>query len=100
MSITEFDEEKNIFLKQTRGISFEDILEAINSGNLLDDISHPSKKYSHQRMFIVRIKMYVYAVPYVEVKKGIIFLKTLYPSRVFTKSYLKKIYGTKKANKK
>lgn len=88
MPTIEFNEEKNIFLKQTRGISFEDILEAISKGNLLDDINNPSKKYPNQRIFIVKIYNYVYAVPYVQDKKRKIFLKTLYPSRYFTKSYL------------
>lgn len=100
MSITQFDEEKNIFLKQTRGIDFEDILKAIDNGKLLDDIEHPNKKYKHQRLFIVEIQGYVYIVPYVQNKEGIIFLKTVYPSRYFTKNYLKNDYGKKRQEKK
>ncbi|MDP4011703.1 MAG: toxin [Candidatus Roizmanbacteria bacterium] len=87
---TEFNEEKNAFLKLTRGINFEDILSAIDKGGLLDDIQNPSKNHPNQRAFLVKIKNYVYFVPYVQDKKGLIFLKTLYPSRLFTKSYLKK----------
>lgn len=87
---TEFDDEKNTFLKLTRGINFEDVLSAIDNGDLLDDIKNSSSKYPNQRVFIVEINNYVFLVPYVQNKRGVIFLKTLYPSRVFTKSYLKK----------
>lgn len=86
----EFSEEKNILLKKSRGVSFEDVLEAIQKGNILDDIEHPSSKRSQQRVLVIKIKNYVYAVPYVENDQGTIFLKTIYPSRKLTKSYLKK----------
>lgn len=89
MPVIRFNEKKNILLKVTRGINFEDILEAIEKGGLLDDIAHPSKKYPHQRVFVVKRKGYVYAVPYVKDTEGVIFLKTVHASRVFTKSYLK-----------
>ena len=88
MVVIEFNEEKNIFLKLTRGIGFEDVLEAINGGNLLDDIKNPSQKHPQQRIFVVKINSYVYAVTYVQNEEKI-FLKTAYPSRVLTKSYLK-----------
>jgi len=40
---------------------------------------------------VVKIKNYVYAVPYViDEKKKTIFLKTVYPSRVLTKKHLRK----------
>jgi hypothetical protein len=83
--------EKNEILKSSRNISFEDVLLAIESGNLLDDIEHPNKeKYPSQNIFIilVEIKEYVYLVPYVE-DENAIFLKTIIPSRVMTKKYLK-----------
>lgn len=90
MLTAEFEDEKNTFLKLTRGINFEDILSAIDRGDLLDDIQNPSKNHPNQRAFLVKINSYVYFVPYVQNEKGVIFLKTLYPSRFFTKSYLKK----------
>lgn len=94
-----FNEEKNQLLKATRRISFEDIIEAIKTGQLLADITHPSQRYSRQRVYVVKIKEYVYVVPYVlDPKKQEIFLKTIYPSRVFTKNYLKG--GKHEKNKK
>lgn len=85
-----YSEEKNQLLKATRGIGFEEVLDAIQQGNLLADVAHPSLKYPKQRMYVVKIDLYAYAVPYVvNPKKTEIFLKTIYPSRVFTKKYLK-----------
>lgn len=90
----DYNKEKNLLLKRTRGIGFDDIEEAIDAGNLLDLIKHPNeKKYLHQRILIVKVKDYVYAVPCVYNKsKSELFLKTLYPDRKLTKSYLKN-YG-------
>lgn len=85
-----FNEEKNQLLKATREISFEDVLEALKNGKLLADIAHPSQKHPRQRLYAVEIKGYVYAVPYVlNKRKKEIFLKTIYPSRILTKIYLK-----------
>ena len=84
--------EKNEMLKSSRDISFEDIILALENGNLLDDIEHPNKeKYPNQNIFIilVQIKDYVYLVPYVEDEKSI-FLKTIIPSRKMNKKYNKK----------
>lgn len=88
-SIT-FNEVKNQLLKATRSVSFEDVLETLKSGGLLADIAHPSQKHPRQRLYVVKIKGYVYAVPYVtDARKQEIFLKTIYPSRILTKIYLK-----------
>lgn len=85
-----FNEEKNQLLKATRGINLDDIIAALSTKNLLADIAHPSQKRPNQRVYVVRIKQYVYAVPYViNLQKNEIFLKTAYPSRTLTKKYIK-----------
>jgi hypothetical protein len=85
-----FNEEKNQLLKATRGICFDDVLMAFKQGHLLANISHPNRQRVSQKIYIVQISNYVYAVPYVtNDQKEEIFLKTIYPSRVFTKKYLK-----------
>ena len=85
-----FNEEKYQLLKATREISFEDVLEALKMGKLLADIAHPSCKHPRQRLYVVKIQEYAYAVPYVsDNRKQEIFLKTIYPSRMLTKIYLK-----------
>jgi hypothetical protein len=85
-----FSEEKNQLLKATRKISFEDVLKAINEKKLLDNVAHPSTKYPNQRLYIIEIKRYVYVIPYIiNIEKQEIFLKTIYPSRILTKKYMK-----------
>lgn len=80
--------EKNQQLITERGKSFEEVVFHIQNGDLLDDIAHPNTQdYSHQRIFIVNILGYVWLVPYVE-NETEVFLKTIIPSRKFTKRYL------------
>ncbi|MDP2283867.1 MAG: toxin [Pseudohongiella sp.] len=79
---------KNQLLMLERDKSFEEIVFHIQNGGLLDDIVHPNTQdFSSQRIFIVVIDQYVYLAPYVE-SDDEIFLKTIIPSRKFTKLYL------------
>jgi hypothetical protein len=81
---------KNPQLIRERGVCFEDVVAAINNGQLIDIINHPNqKKYPHQRVFIVSIHRYIHLVPFIE-DKDKIFLKTIYPCRDATKKYLVK----------
>lgn len=85
-----WDIEKNEWLKTYRGISFDEIVSLIQMGCLLEIVEHHNKKkYPHQNVYIVDVDGYVYLVPYVETD-GIIFLKTIIPSRKATKKYLMK----------
>ncbi|WP_018867907.1 MULTISPECIES: BrnT family toxin [unclassified Thioalkalivibrio] len=84
-----WDAAKNEKLMAERGISFEDVVFALQSGSLLDDVVHPNgEKYPNQRMFVVRVDAYVWLVPYVENDKEF-FLKTAIPSRKATRQYLR-----------
>ena len=86
----EFDDRKNNVLRVERGVCFDDVIEAVLNGRLLGILEHPNKsKYTHQRLLLVLIKNYVYVVPYVEDREKI-FLKTVFPSRKFTKLYIQK----------
>lgn len=67
-------------LKRTRGVSFEEILRA----KLVAVQKHPKKE--HQKVMLFEYKEYIWVVPYVE-RGDEIFLKTLYPSRTYTKIY-------------
>lgn len=83
-----WNEDKNQKLKEERNISFEEVIEAINSDNLLDVIEHFSpEKYANQLIFIVKLKDYVYIIPFLE-NESDIFLKTIIPSRKMKKKYL------------
>jgi len=80
MKYYDWNEEKNNLLKETRNISFEEIVFAISNDRLLEVIETTNKeKYPNQKMFIVEIRDYVYIVPFIEDKEKY-FLKTIYPS--------------------
>lgn len=88
MKIYNWNPDKNHELILSRKISFEEAVFFIENGGLLDDIAHPNKSdYPNQQIFILQIRDYVYLVPYVNTKNEI-FLKTIIPSRKFTKIYL------------
>lgn len=71
-------------------MGFEDLVNAIQDGRLLDTLQHPNaKKYATQKVHIVQINGYAYSVPFVE-NQEVCFLKTIYPSRKYTKQYLSK----------
>ena len=80
--------EKNEALKADRGISFEAIVVAIDSGGLLDILSHPNpSKYPRQQVLVVATDNYVYLVPFVD-ERDCYFLKTIIPSRKAARDYL------------
>ena len=84
----EWDELKNKLLQTKRGVCFEDVFIAISEERLLDVLPHPNPaKYPSQKLFIVRIRGYVYYVPFVE-NEETIFLKNIIPSRKYQKKYL------------
>ena len=88
MKIYDWNAEKNQVLIESRGKSFEQAVFYIENGGLLDDIVHPNEQsYPNQRIFVVAIEGYVYLVPYIENEEKI-FLKTIIPSRKFTRFYL------------
>lgn len=88
MSDFDWNEDKNRFLGQARGVNFEDVIFHIQNGDVLDVIKHPNAtKYPEQKIIVINIEGYVYLVPYVK-KKGTRFLKTIIPSRKATKEYL------------
>lgn len=88
MKYFDWNDEKNIQLRQERDVCFEDVLVAISDGKLLDVLVHPNAtKYPNQKVYVLNISGYVYLVPFVD-DGSKIFLKTIYPSRKLTKAYL------------
>jgi hypothetical protein len=75
-----WDQRKNDWLKRTRGVSFEEIIEAV----LIGVQENPSRP--NQNIFLFKLNGYIWIVPYVK-RDNEIFLKTLYPSRKFTKKW-------------
>jgi uncharacterized DUF497 family protein len=83
-----WSKEKDQRLKAERDVSFEEVIVHIAAGDLLDIVEQPNpEKYEGQRLFIVKMREYVWLVPFVETDDEI-FLKTIIPSRKATKKYL------------
>ncbi len=82
----EWNEDKNKLLLAERGIGFEEVVVAIQHGRLLGITKGKEPKYAHQRIFVVFIDGYTYAVPFIEDAEKI-FLKTIYPSGMLHKQY-------------
>lgn len=90
MKTYRWSEKKNERLKQSRGISFEDVVLAIESDGLLDVLAHPNpRRYPNQKVLVVAVMEYVYLVPHVE-EPDHVFLKTIIPSRKATRDYRKR----------
>ncbi|MGO9410280.1 MAG: toxin [Spirochaetia bacterium] len=86
--IFDWSEEKNEKLRRDRDISFEEIVVAIEEGQMLDILEHPNpSRYEGQQLYIVSIDDYAWVVPFVD-RGDIRFLKTAFPSRKLTKRYL------------
>ena len=82
--------EKNELLKTARGICFEHVVVAVESGGLLDITDHPNMaQYPRQKVMVVAIESYAYLVPYVE-EDDYYFLKTVIPSRKATREKMEK----------
>ena len=80
--------EKNELLRAERGVGFEEVVVAIESGRLLDVLMHRNReRYPGQRIAVVDLGGYVALVPYVETDDHL-FLKTVIPSRKATRDYL------------
>jgi hypothetical protein len=82
-----WDIEKNEKLKSERGVSFDEMLIAINNGYIIDIIEHPNNdKYPNQKLYIIKYNNYVYIVP-IELTKSGLLMKTIFKSRKFNKIY-------------
>lgn len=80
MKKVKWSELKSQRLKLTRGISFEEIIQA----RFIDIRQHPWR--SDQEILVFEHKGYYWAVPFIT-NEDCIFLKTIYPSRKFKKIY-------------
>lgn len=88
MKTINWNKEKNLALKESRKICFEDVVFYIEQGAILDDYAHPNQRaYPGQRIMVIVIDNYAYLVPYVENEEEL-FLKTIIPSRKTTQKYL------------
>ena len=83
-----WDPDKNERLKGGRGISFEEIVLAIEEHGLKDILVHPNqRRYPGQVVLVVIYRNYTFLVPSIE-EDTHYFLKTIIPSRKATRDYL------------
>lgn len=86
----DWDPKKNEQIKKERGISFEEIAMFLARQVWAVSRHWNEERYPGQRIFLVPIDGYIYAIPYV--KDGdVYFLKTAFPSRKLTKQYKREI---------
>ncbi len=78
MKKIQWDPAKSRWLKEHRGASFEEIIQA----DLIAIQEHPRR--AHQKVMLFDWQGYIWVVVYVEVDQEI-FLKTAYPSRKYTR---------------
>jgi uncharacterized DUF497 family protein len=80
-----WDAEKDQWLRKTRGISFQEIADRISDEDYIDILENPV--HAGQEVFVLKVKNYIWAVPFAVEEDKIIFLKTAYPSRKLFKRY-------------
>ena len=87
MLIVEWDENKNDILERTRAVCFEDVMNCIINDEILDVLPHHNpEKYPNQRIFVLRLRGYIYYVPFVEGDEKL-FLQNIIPSRKLKSKY-------------
>ena len=77
---------KNQWLKENRGVTFEEIVCLLDEGYLRAILKHPNKP--NQKILVVEREGYAYNVPFIVKPGGTYFLKTVYPSRASTQKYI------------
>ena len=88
MTNYDWNKDKNEQLRQKRGVSFEDIIDAIENNQVLGLIGTANlEKYPNQSIMVVEIRGYVYCVLFVK-DDSVTFLKTIFPSRKMKKQFL------------
>ena len=80
--------DKDEWLRRNRGVSFDDVVYHLEHGVFLADIPHPNQeRHPGQRLYVVHIDEYVYLVPFYR-DGDVESLRTVYPSRKYTRDYL------------
>lgn len=93
-----WNETKNTELRRSRGVSFEEIVNAIATGGLRDVLKHRNAaRYPRQSVFVVELRDYAYLVPFVE-ETDYYFLKTIIPSRKATRDHLRRRASDEETN--
>jgi len=88
METIRWDERKNRWQKQHRGVCFEQAAVCLALERVLDVTDHPNQgRYPGQKLAVIEINGYAYLVP-LDHSGGEIVLKTMIPSRKATQKYI------------
>ena len=87
MSVIDWSNEKNEWLKRHRGVCFEQVVLLFEGEDVVDILEHPNQEsYPGQKIAVVLIDDYAYLVPFIQDGETI-FLKTIIPGRKATAKY-------------
>ena len=82
--------DKDRWLIKNRGLGFAQLAQAMEDGGLLAVLEYlQANRANRQRLLVVEVAGYAWAVPAVADEAGW-FLKTAWPSRKLTREYLRK----------
>ncbi len=89
MKVVRWNNEKNEWLQQNRGVCFEEVVILMEREDVLEIVDYPNQtKYPGQKVATVRLGDYAYLIPYIQ-ESDEIFLKTIIPSRKATNKYVR-----------
>jgi uncharacterized DUF497 family protein len=89
MSVFQWNNEKNEWLKENRGVCFEQVVILMEREEIPEVLEHPNQeKNPGRRIAVIKIGEYAYLIPHVQVGEEI-FLKTIIPSRKATNRYVR-----------
>jgi len=89
MKVFRWNNEKNEWLQQNRGVCFEEVVILMEREDVLEIVDYPNQtKYPGQKIATVRLGDYAYLIPYIQ-ESDEIFLKTIIPSRKATNKYVR-----------
>ncbi len=80
-----WDKKKNEKLIIDRGLSFDEVTDIILSEEYLDILENARR--ANQLLFVLSLRNYTYAVPFIIDENERIVLKTIFPSRKLHKKY-------------
>jgi hypothetical protein len=68
----------------------EEIVLCIQENKVVTGLEHPNRsRYPNQYLYLIEARQQIYVVPFaVNSAEGVVFLKTIYPDRKYTKQYL------------
>lgn len=83
MKTLSWDPKKEDLLKETRGVSFEQVRNEIVQGDF-KIIENSSSIHQNQKAYLVKINDYIHVVPFREDAESILLI-TIFPSRSWNK---------------